>query len=343
MRTDNFLSLLPIMKIRRMGQTGLKVSEICLGTMTFANQADERTSFDILNRAAEAGVNFIDTADCYPVPPTPETAGATEAIVGRWLTGRRDHYVLATKCRIRVGHGPNDEGLSRRHILGAVENSLRRLQTDYIDLYQAHAPDPETPLEESLRAFDDLVSQGKVRYIGCSNYPSWQVALGLGISSRLGLARFDCVQPRYNLLFRDIESELLPLCRDQGIGVIVYNPLAGGFLSGKYASLDVLPDGTRFTLGKTGELYRERYWQRAQLEAVQRLKKHFDAKRKSLVSVAVAWVLAQPGITSAIIGASKPDQLVESLAAESITLDEEDTEVCNLAWLSLPRPAQPPR
>jgi aryl-alcohol dehydrogenase-like predicted oxidoreductase len=331
------------MKISRMGQTGLKVSEVCLGTMTFANQADERTAFDIMDRAAAAGVNFIDTADCYPVPPTPETAGATEAIIGRWLAGRRDRFVLATKCRIRVGPEPNDEGLSRRHILRAVEDSLRRLQTDYIDLYQAHAPDPETLLEESLRAFDDLVRQGKVRYVGCSNYPAWQVALSLGTSARLGLARFDCVQPRYNLLHRDIEAELLPLCRDQGIGVIVYNPLAGGFLSGRYTTLDVLPEGTRFTLGKTGELYRERYWHRSQLEAVQQLKKHFDAKGKSLVSVAVAWVLAQPGITSAIIGASKPEQLEDSLAAVEMNLDEHDREVCNLAWLSLPRPAQPVR
>jgi aryl-alcohol dehydrogenase-like predicted oxidoreductase len=331
------------MKTNRMGHTGLKVSEICLGTMTFAKQADERTSFTILDRAAEAGVNFIDTADCYPVPPTPETAGATETIIGRWLAGRRDRYVLASKCRIRVGHCPNDEGLSRRHILRAVEDSLRRLQTDYIDLYQAHSPDPDTPLEESLRAFDDLVRHGKVRYLGCSNYPAWQVALGVGISARLGLARFDCVQPRYNLLYRDIEAELLPLCRDQGIGVIVYNPLAGGFLSGKYATLDNLPEGTRFSLGKTGELYRERYWHRSQLEAVQQLKKHFDSKGKSLVSVAVAWVLAQPAITSAIIGASKPEQLTESLAAVDITLDEQDREVCNLAWLALPRPAQPSR
>jgi aryl-alcohol dehydrogenase-like predicted oxidoreductase len=331
------------MKIRRMGQTGLKVSEVCLGTMTFAHQADDRASFAILDRAAEAGVNFLDTADCYPVPPTPETAGRTEEIIGRWLEGKRDRFVLATKCRIRVGTGPNDEGLSRRHILRAVEDSLRRLRTDVIDLYQAHAPDPDTPLEESLRAFDDLVRAGKVRYVGCSNYPAWQVALGLGISARLGLARLDCVQPRYNLLYRDIEAELLPLCRDQGLGVIAYNPLAGGFLSGKYATVDALPAGGRFTLGKTGELYRERYWHRAQLEAVQQLKKHFDAKGKSLVTAAVAWVLAQPGITSAIVGASRAEQLGASLAATEMTLDEQDREVCNLAWHSLPRPTQAPR
>ena len=246
------------MKIRRMGQTGLKVSEICLGTMTFGHQADETTSFAILDHAAEAGVTFIDTADCYPVPPTLETAGRTEEIIGRWLKGKRDRFVLATKCRVRVGPGPNDEGLSRRHILSAVEDSLRRLQTDVIDLYQAHAPDPETPLEESLHAFDLLVRQGKVRYVGCSNYPAWQVVLGLGVSARLGLARFDCVQPRFNLLHRDIEAELLPLCQNQGVGVIAYNPLAGGFLSGKYATLDPPAAGTRFMLGKTGELYRER-------------------------------------------------------------------------------------
>ena len=331
------------MKIRRMGQTGLKVSELCLGTMTFAQQADERASFAILDRAVEAGINFIDTADCYPVPPTPETSGRTEEIIGRWLAGKRHHFVLATKCRIRVGHEPNDEGLSRRHILRAVEDSLRRLGTDHIDLYQAHSFDPETPIEESLRAFDDLVRQGKVRYVGCSNFAAWQVAIALGVSARHGLARFDCVQPRYNLLHRDIEAELLPLCRDQGLGVIAYNPLAGGFLTGKYASLEAVPEGTRFALGKTGELYRDRYWHRAQLEAVAQLKRHFDARGVSLVTASVAWVLAQPGLTSAILGASRAEQLGESLAATDFALSAEDREVCNLAWYSLPRPEQPSR
>ena len=183
------------MKIRRMGQTGLKVTEICLGTMTFGHQCDERTSFAILDRAAERGVNFIDTADVYPVPPSPETAGRTEEIVGAWLHGRRDRFVLATKCRMRVGHGPNDEGLSRRHILKAVEDSLRRLRTDYIDLYQPHSPDPDTPLDETLRALDDLVRSGKVRYVGCSNYPAWQVALTLGESERHGRALLSCPAP----------------------------------------------------------------------------------------------------------------------------------------------------
>jgi aryl-alcohol dehydrogenase-like predicted oxidoreductase len=331
------------MNHRRMGRTGLKVSEICLGTMTFGHQCDERTSFAILDKAAAGGVDFIDTADAYPVPPTPETAGRTEEIVGRWLEGKRDRFVLATKCRIRIGTGANDEGLSRRHILRAAETSLRRLRTDYIDLYQAHAPDADTPAEETLRAFDDLVRQGKVRYVGCSNFPAWQAALSLGTSERLGLARYDCVQPRYNLLYREIESELLPLCRDQGLGVIAYNPLAGGFLSGKYRTLEELPAGTRFTLGKTGELYRERYWHQAQLRAVEELRRHFEARGVSLVSAAVAWVLAQPGITAAIIGASRPEQLDASLAAANLTLTPEDREVCHLAWYSLPRLVQAPR
>jgi aryl-alcohol dehydrogenase-like predicted oxidoreductase len=325
------------MKNRRLGRTGLKVSEICLGTMTFGHQCDERTSFAILDKATDRGVNFLDTADVYPVPPSPQTAGRTEEIVGNWLRGKRERFVLATKCRMRVGHGPNDEGLSRLHILKAVEDSLRRLRTDYIDLYQTHSPDPETPLEETLSALDILVKQGKVRYLGCSNYPAWQVALSLGISTRLNLARYDCVQPRYNLLYREIEAELLPLCIDQGLGVIVYNPLAGGFLSGKYRSLEPPPEGTRFTLGKTGELYRQRYWHDAQLRAVEQLLQHFEPKGKPLVSVAVAWVLAQSGVTSAIVGASSPEQLDSSLAAINDRLDESDREVCDQVWYSLPR------
>ncbi len=330
------------MRHRRMGRTGLKVSEVCLGTMTFGHQCDERTSYAILDKAADRGVDFLDTADVYPVPPSPETAGRTEEIVGKWLQGRRDRFVLATKCRVRVGPGPNDEGLSRKHVLKAAEDSLRRLRTDYIDLYQTHSPDPETPLDETLRALDDLSRQGKVRYLGCSNYPAWQVALSLGASERRGLARFDCVQPRYNVLHRDVETELLPLCRDQGLGVIPYNPLAGGLLTGKYAALGEPPPGTRFSLGKTGELYRERYWHQAHLDAVEHLRRFFEPRGKNLARVAVAWVLAQPGITSAILGASRPEQLDDSLAATDLTLDAEEREACNLAWYSLPRPMKPP-
>jgi aryl-alcohol dehydrogenase-like predicted oxidoreductase len=327
------------MQMTRLGRTGLKVSRLCLGTMTFGYQCDEATSFAILDRANAAGIDFIDTADVYPVPPTPETAGRTEEILGKWLAGRRQRFVLATKCRGRVGHGANDEGLSRRHILRAVEDSLRRLQTDWIDLYQTHSPDPETPLDETLRALDDLVRQGKVRYLGCSNFPAWQVALSLGLSRAEGWSRFDCVQPRYNLLHRDIEAELLPLCRDQGLGVIPYNPLAGGFLTGKYRTLEDLPAGTRFTLGKTGELYRERYWHEAQLHAVARMRAFFEPRGKKLATVAVAWMLRQPGITAPILGASRPEQLDDVLAAVDLPLDEEELAFCDQLWYDLPRRA----
>jgi aryl-alcohol dehydrogenase-like predicted oxidoreductase len=330
------------MKIRRMGRTGLKVSEICLGTMTFGHQCDEHTSMAILDKAADHGVTFLDTADVYPVPPSPDTAGLSEEIVGTWLEGRRERFVLATKCRMRVGHGPNDEGLSRKHVLKAAEDSLRRLRTDYIDLYQTHSADPDTPQEETLTALDTLVRQGKVRYIGCSNYAAWQIALARGISARDGLARFDCVQPRYNLLYREVETELLPLCRDQGLGVIAYNPLAGGFLSGNYRAADPPPQGTRFTLGKTGDLYRDRYWQQAQFEAVEHIRRSLQASGKSMVQSAIAWVLAQPGITSAIVGASRPEQLDESLKAVDVSLDPTELEGLNLAWFSLPRPVKPP-
>ena len=326
------------MKIKKLGRTGLKVSELCLGTMTFGHQCDERTSHAILDRAADAGVTFIDTADVYPVPPSLETSGRTEEFIGSWLAGKRDKFVVATKCRMRVGPGPNDEGLSRKHILQAVEDSLRRLRTDFIDLYQPHSPDPDTPLEETLAALETLVRHGKVRYLGCSNYAAWQVALALGLSERNGWHRFESVQPRYNLLFRDIEAELLPLCRDQGVGVICYNPLAGGFLTGKYKSLDA-PEG-RFNLGgPTGKLYRDRYWQDAQLEVVRDLQDFFQKRSRSLVQASIAWMLAQPGITSAILGASKPEQLDESLKAKDFTLDAEEMQRLNDAWYHIPRAA----
>ena len=327
------------MKTVRMGRTGLKVSEICLGTMTFGFQCDEKTSFAIMSKAADAGVFFIDTADVYPVPPSIETAGRTEEIVGRWLKGQRDRFVLATKCRMKVGPGANDEGLSRRHIIKAVDDSLRRLQTEYIDLYQPHSFDADTPIEETMRALEDVVRAGKVRYLGCSNFPAWQIAIALGVSAANDWARFDCVQPRYNLLYRDIEAELLPLCRDQGLGIISYNPLAGGFLTGKYDSLDMAPpEKTRFSLGKTGDLYRDRYWQHAQLEAVNELKAYLQPRGKTLLQTSIAWVLAQPGVTSAIVGASKPEQLDASLDAVNLTLDKDELDVCNRAWYHLPRP-----
>lgn len=325
------------MQQRRMGRTGLKVSEICLGTMAFAGQCDEPTAIRILDEAAGRGVTFIDTADAYPIPPDLETSGRTEEVLGRWLQGRRDQFVVATKCRLKVGPGPNDQGLSRRHLLAACEASLRRLKTDYVDLYQAHAPDPETPLDETLRAFDDLVRAGKVRYVGGSNYPAWQLALSLGLGEKPGLARYDCIQPRYNLLYREIEAELLPLCRDQGVGVIAFNPLAGGFLSGKHRKDAPPTPGTRFTLGETGQLYRDRYWQAAQFDAVEVLKGVFGPRGIPLATASVAWVLAQPGITAAIVGASRPEQLADTLSAVEMTLDPEALAACDAVWWGLPR------
>lgn len=329
-----------IMQQRRMGRTGLKVSEICLGTMTFAGQCDQETSFRIMDAAVERGVTFLDAADVYPIPPDIATAGRTEEVIGRWLaasSGRRQAIVLATKCRARVGPGANDQGLSRKHILEACEASLRRLNTDVIDLYQSHSPDPDTPLDETLRAFDDLVRSGKVRYIGCSNYAAWQVALALGISERNGWARYDCVQPRFNLLHRDIEQELLPLCRDQGVGVIAYNPLAGGFLSGKHAAGAPPAPGTRFSLGASGALYRERYWHAAQFEAVETLKACCAGHGWSLATASVAWVLQQPGITSAIVGASRPEQLDATLAAPGLVFNDEARSAFDAVWWTIPR------
>jgi aryl-alcohol dehydrogenase-like predicted oxidoreductase len=327
------------MKITRMGRTGLKVSEVCLGTMTFGAQADEATSFAIMDKAAEAGVNFLDTADVYPMPVGPETVGRTEEIVGKWLKGKRNDFVLATKCRGQMGPKPWDQGLSRKHILHAVEESLRRLQTDTIDLYQTHSPDTETPIEETMRALDDLVCSGKVRYIGCSNYQAWPLAKALWTSDRYNLARYDCVQPRYNILFRQIEDELLPLCREEGLGVIAYNPLAGGFLTGKYHHNAEPESGSRFDVFRDrARIYYDRYWQEAQFQAVERLQAFFAPRGKPLTQVAVAWVLQQPGVTSAIVGASRPEQLDGSLPAVSLTLDAEELAACDDAWFSLPRP-----
>jgi aryl-alcohol dehydrogenase-like predicted oxidoreductase len=325
------------MKIKRLGRTGLQVTELCLGTMTFGNQCDEPTSHAIMNKAFEAGVTFFDTADVYPLGATPDMVGRTEEYIGSWLQGHRDQIVLATKFAGQVGNGLNDKGGSRKHIMQAVENSLRRLKTDYIDLYQIHHPDPNTPLDETLQALDDLVHSGKVRYIGCSNFPAWQLCKALWISDTQGLARFDSVQPRYNLLFRHIEAELLPLAQDQGIGAISYNPLAGGVLTGRYQPGQAPQQGTRFTLHNAGNVYQARYWQDAQMQAVEQLKSFCHEHDLVVAQVALAWVLAQPAITSAIVGASKPEQLDQSLPAVNLTLDEKILGVCDALWYDLPR------
>jgi len=326
-----------------MGRTGLKVSEICLGTMTFANQADKRTSYEIMDAAVEGGVNFFDTADVYPLGGDPTDNGKTEEIIGDWLTDRnaREDIVLATKCRGRMGERPNDEGLSRKHIIAACEQSLRRLRTDYIDLYQVHAFDADTPIEETMRALDSLVQDGKVLYVGCSNYPAWRLAEALWTSDKHGLARFECDQPRFNLLFRMIEDEIVPLCVSQGVGVIAYNPLAGGMLTGRYRQVQEVQSDTRFSLKNSGEMYQRRYWNDAIFKSVDGLASFFEARDRSLAHVALAWVLGRPGITSAILGASKPEQLRDSLRGVELKLDEEESAACDDVWFNQPRERDP--
>ncbi|QGN35138.1 aldo/keto reductase [Microlunatus sp. Gsoil 973] len=305
----------------RLGRTGLLVSRLCLGTMTFGLQSDESTSFAIMDAAAEGGIDFFDTADVYPLGGELELKGRTEEIVGSWLKGRRDEFVVATKCVGRMGPNPWDQGASRKHIMAAVEDSLRRLQTDYIDLYQLHSDDPETPLDETLQALDDLVRQGKVRYVGCSNFLAYRLARAIGRSEARDLVRFESVQPRYNLLFRQIERELLPLAVEEQLGVIPYNPIAGGLLSGKHDRTAPPPEG-RFTLGNAASNYQNRYWHEREFDTVEQLRDIAAESGRSLVTLAVGWVLANPAVTAPIIGASRPDQLADSLAAAEVTLDD---------------------
>jgi aryl-alcohol dehydrogenase-like predicted oxidoreductase len=326
------------MEYTNLGRTGLNVSRVCLGTMTFGNQCDEATSHAILDVAADAGVTFIDTADVYPIPPDLATVGRTEEFIGPWLRARRDAFVLATKCYFPMGPGKNDRGNARVHMIRALDASLRRLQTDYIDLYQIHRWDDATPIEETLETLDDLRRAGKIRYAGASNLAAWQLMTSLRASDARGTVRFDSVQPRYNMLFREIESEMVPACVANGVGIICYNPLAGGMLTAKYETGEAPREGTRFTLGgASGELYRRRYWQEETLEAVTRLANDVKSRGKSLTHVALRWTLDQPGITSAIVGASRPEQLRESLAGVDIALDDADRASCDAIWYALPR------
>jgi aryl-alcohol dehydrogenase (NADP+) len=303
------------MKHTRLGRTGLQVSKLCLGTMTFGYQCDEKTSVAILDTAAEGGVTFIDTADAYPIGGNLETLGRTEEIVGRWLKGRRHELILATKCFAPMSRRRWDQGNSRKHILDAVDASLRRLQTDYVDLYQLHGPDPGTPIDETLRALEDIVRSGRVRYVGCSNFLAYQVARAIGRSEAMGVVRFDSVQPRYNLLFREIERELLPLCAEEGIGVIPYNPIAGGFLSGKHNQAAGPEEGSRFTLGTAAERYQERYWHDRMFQTVEELRPIAAEAGMPMATLALSWVLANPAVTAPIIGASRPEQLDDLVAA----------------------------
>lgn len=317
------------MQYRKLGRTGLKVSAICLGTMTYGNQVGEIEAINIIESALAAGVNFFDTADVY-------AEGRSEEIVGKALKKKRHSVALATKVANRTGPGANDIGLSRKHIMKGIEDSLRRLGTDYIDLYYVHLPDYDTPIEETLRALDDLVHQGKVRYIACSNFRAWQLCKALWVSDRHNLARFECIQPPYNLLTRDIEYELLPLCASEGVGICVYNPLAAGLLTGKHDHPHKPPaEGTRFTLEGIGPMYYERYWSSSNFEAVARLGQIAKEYGRNLTQFALAWTLSNEIITSAICGATSLKQLEENLGAAELKLSEEELVACDGVWQQL--------
>ena len=319
------------MQYRKLGRTGLKVSSISLGGLGFGRKLGEAESMEMIGRTVDAGVNLIDTADMY-------AEGRSEEIIGKALKGKRHSVVLATKVAWRMGPGVNDVGLSRKHIMDGVENSLHRLQTDYIDLYYIHQPDYATPMEETLRTLDDLVHQGKVRYIGLSNFRAWQLCKALWLSDSYNLTRFDCIQPPHNLLTRDIEYELLPLCASEGVGVCVWAPLAGGLLTGKYDMSKPPLEGTKLAL-PWSQVYYERFWSAANFEAVARLRQIAEGHGCSLTQFALAWVLSNATITSAICGATSVKQLEENLGAGEVKLSQEELAVCDEVWQKLsPRP-----
>ncbi|HEU4322292.1 MAG TPA: aldo/keto reductase [Roseiflexaceae bacterium] len=311
------------MEMRQLGRTGLRVAPLCLGGNVFGWTADEAASFAVLDAYTEAGGNFVDTADVYSRWIPGNKGGESETVLGRWMQQRnnRAEIVIATKVGHPMGDRPNRGGLARQWIVRAVEDSLRRLQTDYIDLYQAHIDDQTTPLDETLRAFDDLVSAGKVRYIGCSNYSAWRLTRALWESDKRGYARYDSVQPRYNMVARDeYERELEGLCRDQQIGVITYSSLASGFLSGKYRSGDDIGKSARGA-GVQRNYMNERGFR--VLDAVERAAAAHDA---TPAQIALAWVLARPGVTAPIASATTVEQLGELLGALSLRLSAETVE-----------------
>lgn len=303
------------MKQVKFAGTGLRVSNLCLGTMTFGLQCDVPHSNAILDAAAAAGFNFLDTADVYPLGGGHNTVGRTEQIVGDWLKGKRRQFIVATKCAGAMGREPWSQGTSRKHVLDAIDASLRRLGTDYVDLYQLHRYDPLTPLDETLDALDTVVRSGKARYVGVSNWPAYKVARALGRGEVRNTARIDSVQPRYNLLFRSYERDLLPLCEEEEIAVIPYNPLAGGLLTGKHDRTAPPAQGSRFQLGTAGARYQERYWHDQEFETIEGVRQIAAEAGMSMATLALRWVISNPAITAPIVGASKPEQLADSVAA----------------------------
>jgi len=308
------------MDYRRLGRTGVRVSPLCLGTFNFGDATDEATSRGVIDAALTAGINVIDTADSY-------NRGRSEEIIGRALEGRRHDVVIATKVHYRTGDGPNDQGNSRLHVLRACEASLRRLRTDYIDLYQVHRPDPDVPVEETLGALTDLVRAGKVRYIGCSTHPAWMVMEALAVSERFGLARYVTEQPPYNLLDRRIENELVPLALRQGLGLLPWAPLAQGVLAGRYAPDAASPTDSR-AARLPGSIYAARVTPGG-IAAGQRFAALARDSGRTPGQLALLWCKDQPGVTAPIVGPRTLDQVRELLPVLEMTLSDEERRACD--------------
>jgi len=298
-----------------LGKTGAQVSRICMGTMMFGGQTNEADSIEIMHAAHDQGINFFDTANIY-------NAGDSEVVVGKAIADRRSQIVLATKGRGPMGQGPNDSGASRLHLMQALDDSLKRLNTDYTDIYFVHTPDYQTPIEETLRALEDMVRSGRVRYIACSNYRAWRLCEALWTSDRLGASRFNCVQPLYNIMNRDIEVELLPLCQEHRVGVVTYSPLARGILTGKYKSVDAPPEGTRASRNDPRMMQAE--WRQASLDLSQEIGSYCSEKGVAPTHFALAWCLANPIITSVIVGPRTKEQFDDNLKCLDVEISEQD-------------------
>jgi aryl-alcohol dehydrogenase-like predicted oxidoreductase len=308
------------LEYRALGNTGTLVSELCLGCMTFGRELDDDGSRELIKRFVDAGGNFLDTADVY-------SQGSSEEITGRAIKTMRDDLVVATKVRFPMGEGPNDVGASRKHIMAGAEASLRRLDTDYIDLYQIHCWDALTPLEETLSALTDLVRQGKVRYLGISNFTGWQIMKAMAVSDAHGFERFVTLQPQYSLVERNLEYELVPVCLDQGLGILPWGPLGGGFVSGKYRKGEQPPEGSRIA-DATSQM--EESWERRATERNWRiidvLGSIAEETDKSYSQVALNWLLNKPGVTAPILGARKLEQLEDNLGASGWRLDDKQMQ-----------------
>jgi aryl-alcohol dehydrogenase-like predicted oxidoreductase len=314
------------MEFRTLSRTGLKVSRFSFGTMTFGGQTDQATALRMVDCCLDAGINFFDTANIY-------TRGAAETILGKTLKGRRDKVILTSKVRGKMGDAPDEEGLSRAAMRKAIDASLQRLGTDYLDIYYLHQPDYATPIEETLDAMEELVREGKVRFPAISNYAAWQVAEILCICEKRGYHPYFISQPMYNLIARGIEEEYLPFCRRFGVAVIPYNPLAGGLLTGKHSRQGGPTPGTRFDSNK---MYQDRYWLDDDFAAVEDLRAIAAEAGKTLVELAFQWLLSQPAVDSIILGASRVEQLQENLkAVESPRLDESLLQRCDAVWKRL--------